>query len=131
MIAAPDDKALYPPQPPIATGLRGRCPRCGQGHLFQGFLSLAPRCSVCGFDYSFADAGDGPAVFVIMIVGFVVAGAALITEVAYSPPIWVHFALWGPLVLILCLGMLRPLKGVLIALQYHHKAEQGRFDTRA
>ena len=113
-----DDNALYAPQPPIATGLRNRCPRCGQGRLFQGFLRLAPRCSSCGLDYSFADAGDGPAVFVIMIVGFIVAGAALVTEIAYSPPIWVHFVLWGPLVLILCVGMLRPLKGVLVALQY-------------
>ena len=120
--------ARYAPQPPVATGLRGRCPRCGDGRLFEGFLTLAPRCSVCGLDYSFADAGDGPAVFVIMIVGFIVAGAALVTEIAVSPPIWVHFVLWAPLVLILCLATLRPLKGVLVALQYHHKAEQGRSD---
>ena len=122
------DTALYPPQQPIATGLRGRCPRCGQGRLFDGFLKLAPRCQACGLDYGFANSADGPAVFIIMIAGFVVAGAALVTEIAYSPPIWVHAVLWGPLVLILCLGLLRPLKGVLVAVQYVYKAEQGRID---
>ena len=125
-----EDTALYPPQQPIATGLRGRCPRCGQGRLFHGFLKLAPRCQACGLDYGFADSADGPAVFIIMIAGFVVAGAALVTEIAYSPPIWLHAVLWGPLVLILCLGLLRPLKGVLVAIQYVYKAEQGRIDRR-
>jgi uncharacterized protein (DUF983 family) len=124
-----EDRALYAPQSPIATGLRGRCPRCGEGRLFSGFLMLAPKCQACGLDFAFADSADGPAVFVILIVGFVIAGAALLVEVAYSPPIWLHFVLWVPLVLILCLGTLRPLKGVLIALQYHHKAEQGRIDS--
>jgi uncharacterized protein (DUF983 family) len=121
-----EDKALYAPQNPISAGMRGRCPRCGEGRLFSGFLTLNPRCAACGLDFSFADSADGPAVFVILIVGFIIAGAALLTEVAYSPPIWVHFVLWVPLVLILCLGTLRPLKGILIALQYHHKAEEGR-----
>jgi uncharacterized protein (DUF983 family) len=121
-----EDKALYAPQNPFQAGLRGRCPRCGEGRLFSGFLSLNPRCAACGLDFAFADSADGPAVFVILIVGFVIAGAALLTEVAFSPPIWLHFVLWVPLVLILCLGTLRPLKGVLIALQYHHKAEEGR-----
>ena len=65
----------------------------------------------------------------ILIVGFVVAGAALLVEVRFSPPIWVHVLVWGPLVLILCLGMLRPLKGVLVALQYHHRAAEGRIDS--
>lgn len=121
-----EDKALYAPQNPFSAGLRGRCPRCGEGRLFRGFLQLAPACSACGLDFRFADSADGPAVFIILIVGFVVAGAALLTEVAYSPPIWVHLVLWLPLVLILCLGLLRPLKGVLVALQYHHRAEEGR-----
>jgi uncharacterized protein (DUF983 family) len=94
--------------------------------MFDGFLRVAPHCAVCGLDLGFADSADGPAVFVILIVGFVVAGAALLTEIAYSPPIWLHFVLWMPLVLILCLGAIRPLKGLLIALQHHHKAEEGR-----
>ena len=113
---------------PGATGLRGRCPRCGEGRLFSGFLALAPRCEACGLDYAFADSADGPAVFVILIVGFAVAGAALVVEIAYSPPIWVHVALWGPLVLLLSLGLLRPLKGLAVALQYAHKAREGEID---
>ena len=123
-----EDRALHPPQEPIATGLRGRCPRCGEGRLFAGFLRLAPSCQACGLDSSFADSADGPAFFIMTAVGFVVAGAALLVEIAYSPTIWVHVILWGPLVLILCLGLLRPLKGVLVALQYAHRAEPGRID---
>jgi uncharacterized protein (DUF983 family) len=125
-----EDRALYAPQSPVSAGLRGRCPRCGEGALFTGFVTLAPRCSACGLDFAFADSADGPAVFVILIVGFIIAGAALLVEVAYSPPVWVHVVLWVPLVLILCLGMLRPLKGVLVALQYHHRAEEGRIHRR-
>ena len=94
--------------------------------MFHGFLTLAPRCEKCGLDYSFADAGDGPAVFVILISGFIVAGAALIVEMLYEPPYWVHALLWGPLILITTLGPLRAIKGLLIALQYHHEAGEGR-----
>jgi uncharacterized protein (DUF983 family) len=115
---------------PIAKGLAGRCPRCGEGRLFQGFLSLRPCCEHCGLDYSFADAGDGPAVFVILIGGFIVVFAALITEFLYQPPYWVHAALWLPLILFVTLAPLRPIKGLLIALQYHHKAEEGRLEFR-
>jgi uncharacterized protein (DUF983 family) len=111
---------------PILTGLAGRCPGCGKGHLFEGFLSLRPRCEACGLDYSFADAGDGPAVFVILFAGFVVVGLALMVEVLYQPPYWVHAALWLPLILVVTLAPLRMLKGLLIALQYHHKAAEGR-----
>ena len=118
----------YPPIPAISTGLVGRCPRCGSGRLFRGFLTLAPRCDHCGLDYSFADAGDGPAVFVTLIVGAIVVGLALILDVAYEPPIWVHMVISLPLAVILCLAVLRPLKGVLVALQYRNKAEQGRLE---
>jgi len=111
---------------PITTGMRARCPRCGQGKLFDGYLKPASRCASCGLDFSFADAGDGPAVFIILIAGFAVVAAALFTEVAYQPPYWVHAVLWLPLVLILTLGLLRPMKGVLINQQYHSDAEQGR-----
>jgi uncharacterized protein (DUF983 family) len=110
---------------PIARGLSGRCPRCGGGRLFNGFLTLASRCERCGLDYSFADSGDGPAVFVILISGFIVVGAALIVEVMYQPPYWVHALLWGPLILATTLLPLRPMKGLLIALQYYHKAAEG------
>jgi uncharacterized protein (DUF983 family) len=110
----------------LAAGLAGRCPACGRGKLFSGYLTLAPRCNVCGLDYSFAEAGDGPAVFVILITGFIVVGAALFVEMAYAPPYWLHALIWGPLAILLPLLLLRSFKGVLIALQYKHKAEEGR-----
>jgi uncharacterized protein (DUF983 family) len=116
---------------PISRGLRGRCPQCGEGHLFQGFLTLRPRCEHCGLDYSFADAGDGPAVFVILIGGFIVVFAAMVVEFLYQPPYWVHAALWLPAILLFTLGPLRPIKGLMIALQYHHKAQEGRLVPRS
>ena len=116
----------YPPLSPVTTGLAGRCPRCGNGKLFSAFLTVAPACDVCGLSYEFADAGDGPAFFVSMIAGAVIAGLALLVEVAYEPPIWVYVVIFLPLTLLLCIAPLRPLKGVLIAQQYRMKAEQGR-----
>jgi uncharacterized protein (DUF983 family) len=110
----------------IRRGLACKCPRCGQGPLFAGFLSLRPACSKCGLDNAFADAGDGPAVFIILIAGFIVVFAALIVEFKYRPPYWVHAMLWLPLIILTTLAPLRSMKGVLIALQYHHKAQEGR-----
>ncbi|MDI7861425.1 DUF983 domain-containing protein [Rhizobiaceae bacterium n13] len=123
-----NDSADYPPLDPIKTGLKGCCPRCGQSKLFDGLLKLKPRCASCGLDYAFADAGDGPAVFVILIIGFLVVGLALWAEVNYSPPVWLHILMWGPLTVILSLVLLRGLKGVLIALQYRHSAAEGKLD---
>ena len=113
---------------PIPTGLRGRCPRCGEGHLFKGFLSVRPSCEVCGLDYSRLDSADGPAFFVMSIVGIVVVGLALWLEIAYEPPIWVHALVAGSLSIGLSLLLVRPLKGLLIALQFSNKAEEGRFE---
>lgn len=113
---------------PYAAGLRARCPRCGEGKLFAGYLTVAPRCDRCGLDYSFADSGDGPAAFVILLAGFIVIGAALATEILWRPPYWLHAALWLPAIVILSLVLLRLTKGLLITLQYHHKAEEGRLD---
>lgn len=110
----------------LSSGLRGRCPACGKGRLFSGYLTLAPHCDHCGLDYRFAEAGDGPAVFVILVTGFIIVGAALIVEVAYKPPYWLHALVWGSLAVLLPLLLLRSFKGVLIALQYKHKAEEGR-----
>jgi uncharacterized protein (DUF983 family) len=114
----------------VSRGLRGRCPQCGEGHLFRGFLNLRPRCEKCSLDYDFADAGDGPAIFVILIGGFVVVFAALIVEVLYRPPFWLHAVLWVPLILLVTLWPLRAIKGLLIDLQYHHKAREGRMHVR-
>jgi uncharacterized protein (DUF983 family) len=112
----------------IVTGLLGRCPRCRRGKMFSGFLTPAPACKACGLNFGFADAGDGPAVFVMLFGGFLVVGAALWTEVVYEPPFWVYLVVFLPLTLIVCVGLLRPLKGLLIALQYRNKAEQGRHE---
>jgi uncharacterized protein (DUF983 family) len=121
--AGPIDRA-------ILRGLRGRCPRCGEGSLYRGFINLKPACQKCGLDFGFADAGDGPAVFAILIGGFIVVFAALMVEFTYQPSYWVHAALWLPLILLVTLGPLRPIKGVLIGLQYHHKAQEGRLEQR-
>jgi uncharacterized protein (DUF983 family) len=123
------DKAIWPPVDPIPTGLKGRCPRCGEGRLFDGFLTVGKNCTNCGLDYSYADAGDGPAVFVILIIGFIVVGLALWTEVNLNPPLWVHLVIWLPLTVILALTALRLIKGVLLTLQYARQAAEGRLDT--
>ena len=91
---------------------------------------MRPCCESCGLDYGFADAGDGPAIFVILLGGFVVVFAALITEVIYKPPFWLHAVLWLPLILLVTLWPLRAIKGLLIDLQYHHKAQEGQFGAR-
>jgi uncharacterized protein (DUF983 family) len=117
-----------PLQTSLAGGLAGRCPRCGKGALFDGFLTVADECNECGLDYGFVDSADGPAVFVMMAVGFIVTAAALIVEILYQPPYWVHAALWGPLAIVLPLLLLRPLKGLMIALQFRNDALQAEFD---
>ncbi len=122
------DKPYYPPVSPFSSGIRCRCPRCGRGKLFKGILDIKESCPSCHLDYSFADAGDGPAVFVILIVGFLVAAGSLVVEVAYQPPYWVHAVLWGPMILILPIVLLRPFKAILIAIQYHNQAQEGRLD---
>lgn len=113
---------------PLLSGLAGRCPNCGEGHLFDGFLKVAPTCEACGFDLRSADSGDGPAVFVILVGGFLVAFAALFTEIAYRPPIWVHLVIWMPMTVVVCLGLLRPFKGAMLAAQFMNKASQARRD---
>lgn len=114
----------------VRRGLACRCPRCGEGRMFAGFLTLRPACERCGLDYAFANSGDGPAVFVILLAGFVVVGSALAVEIAYQPPFWVHAALWVPLVVAVTVLPLRPMKALMIALQYHHKAAEGRLGLR-
>jgi uncharacterized protein (DUF983 family) len=111
-------------------GIACKCPRCGKGKLYAGFLDLRPRCEACGLDYAFIDSGDGPAVFIIMIAGAIVVAAALIVEVKYAPPLWVHAVLWLPLILATTLLPLRAMKSLLIALQFHHKAAEGRLIGR-
>jgi uncharacterized protein (DUF983 family) len=118
----------YPRLPPMQVGIRGRCPRCGQGHLFEGFLKLAPRCEVCGLDFGFADPADGPAFFVICFACIPSALMAVWIEIAFSPPYWVHLVTSLPFMLVTCIPPLRPLKGWLVASQFYYKAGEGRLD---
>ena len=92
--------------------------------MFKGFLTVHKVCAACGFDLAKADSGDGPAVFVILLGGFMVAFAALLTEFAFHPPAWVHLVIWLPTTVVVCLGLLRPFKGVLLAAQFMNRASQ-------
>jgi len=111
---------------PFVAGLGGKCPRCGEGALFETFLGLRPSCGVCGLDYSAADAGDGPAVFVIFFVGFVAVAAAFTLRFSWLAPLWLTLLVSVGLTIGLTLLLLRPFKATLIALQYRHKAAEGR-----
>ena len=110
----------------LAAGLKARCPRCGEGALFRRGLVVRDTCERCGLSFAFADSGDGPAVFGILILGFVVLGGALILEFKVGPPVVVHALVWGLLTPLVAFLLLRVLKATLIALQFKHKAEEGR-----
>ena len=116
----------YPDLSPVSTGLAGKCPRCGRGKLFDGYLSVAKACRSCGLSFEFADGGDGAAWFVLTFVSIVGVGAILGVEVAYQPPFWVHVLIAIPLLVILPLILLRPVKGVLLNQQWKTDAREGR-----
>jgi uncharacterized protein (DUF983 family) len=111
----------------LSAGLRCRCPRCGEGKLFKGFLTVAKRCDRCGLDFSFADPADGPAFFVMTAIGIIVIAVWAWSAVVFRPPLWVQFATVFPPLILGCLAALRPVKAWLVAEQYIHKAEEGRF----
>ena len=114
------DPRRYAPVSPLRAALCCRCPRCGEGRLFEGLLTVRAACPDCGLDFSAEDAGDGPQVFVIFLLGMIVVGLAALVEIKFAPPLWVHLALWTPLILAGAILLLRPLKAGLIALQYRH-----------
>lgn len=114
------------PPPPIRAGLTGRCPRCDAHTLFDGWTRFAPRCDVCGLDFSIFNVGDGPAAFLTLIIGGLVATLAIAVELIFSPPYWVHILLWPVVALVLILSGLRAGKGVLLALEYRNAAREGR-----
>jgi len=114
------DARRFAPVSVFRAALACRCPRCGEGRLFTGLLTVRPACPACGLDFSAQDAGDGPAVFVIFFLGLIVVGLAAVVELKFAPPIWVHLLLWAPLIVAGAILMLRPLKAGLIALQYRH-----------
>lgn len=119
----------FPPQSPFSTGLRCRCPRCGVGRLFDGYLTIADTCEYCDLNLKASDSGDGPAIFVIFIIGPIVTALALWVEATFEPPIWLHALLWIPTILGGSMLLLRPFKAVLVALQYRHKAGASGTDT--
>lgn len=121
-----DDKCAPSKVPPYLAALRAACPRCGQGNLFDGFLTLKAACPNCGLSYKSFDAADGPAVFIIFVVGFAVVGGAAVLEVSFQPPMWLHMVIWLPMSVALSLALLRPFKSLFISLQYRYDAGETR-----
>jgi len=106
----------------LGLGLRGRCPNCGRGSLFKGLLDISDQCEVCGLSFGGHDAGDAPAVGGIFILGFIIVGLAWGFEYYFSPPLWLHAVIWIPLTLAGTVALLRPLKGMTVAMQYKFRA---------
>jgi uncharacterized protein (DUF983 family) len=120
-----DEKAA-PTTPLVRAAFFARCPRCETAPLFDGWIRFAPRCRGCGLDYSAFNVGDGPAAFLILIVGGLVTALALMLQLRASPPFWVHILLWVPLTTALILFCLRISKAALFILEYRNKAREGR-----
>lgn len=123
-----DDTREFTPPTPIKVGLLNRCPRCANGPLFVGLLEPAKECSECSLDYGFIDSGDGPAVFVILIIGFLITGMAMLLQSVANPPIWVHMLIWIPVLTAASIWSLRLAKGIMIALQYQTSAREGALE---
>lgn len=120
------DSASAAPTPLVKAALAARCPRCGTGPLFDGWVGFAPRCRACGLDLAAFNVGDGPAAFLILIVGGLVTALALFLQVAASPPFWVHVLLWVPFTTVLVILCLRASKAALLILEYRNQAREGR-----
>jgi uncharacterized protein (DUF983 family) len=113
-------------------GFRCRCPNCGQGKLFRAYLKVVDRCAACGTELFHQRADDAPPYFVILITGHIVVPIALMVETEFSPPLWLHALLWGPLTVAMALGLLQPVKGAIVGWQWatymhgfdpHHRDE--------
>jgi uncharacterized protein (DUF983 family) len=111
---------------PLNSGLRGLCPRCGAKTLFSGGVRFVDRCAACGLDIAAFNVGDGPAAFLTLVIGAIVAAAAIILDLSVSPPWWVHVLIWPIVTLGLIVGSLRVAKGWLLALEYRNAAREGR-----
>lgn len=114
---------------PVSAGLRCRCPQCGEGDLFLGYLTIKPNCAACEADFQRMEAGDGPAFFVVVIVGILVVPLALGTQVALEPPIWLQALIWLPVSIALCMWFLRPFKALMFAMQWKHHAREAEFEV--
>ena len=115
----------YPQLSPLSTGIAAKCPRCGRGQLFDGYLQVADSCKSCGLSYAFADAGDGATWFVMLFVCVVGVGTIVGVEIAYSPSFWVHVMLAIPILILAPIILLRPVKGFLLCQQWITKAREG------
>jgi uncharacterized protein (DUF983 family) len=111
---------------PLTVAVRGLCPRCSARALYRGVAAFAPKCRACGLDFGGFNVGDGPAAFLILVIGALVTGLAVALELSAEPPFWVHVLLWLPLTAVLVIGSLRIAKGLLLALEYRHRAREGR-----
>ena len=116
---------------PLASAFRGLCPRWGAPGLFAGAVGFAPCCRACGLDYAAFNVGDGPAAFLIMVVGGLIVALAIVTQLSLHPPFWVHILLWLPITIAAVMGALRIAKGLLLGLEYRNAAREGRIDRRA
>ena len=108
----------------LAAALRCRCPRCGEGALFTGVLTLRPACPICGLDLTEADTGDGAAVFIILLLGALMVGLAFWVEFRFNPPLWVHAVLWPALTIPLAIALMRPIKAALVYQQYRNRRSE-------
>jgi uncharacterized protein (DUF983 family) len=121
-----------PRMPAIVRGLLGRCPHCGEGRMFRAFLKVSDRCEACGEELHHHRADDFPAYVVIFIVGHALVPAVLYVETHFAPSYWTHLALWLPTTLALAIGLLQPVKGAIVALQWSmgmHGFEHARKNT--
>lgn len=125
MTGVPDASSGAPPSS-VQVGLTGCCPRCGKASIFRGLIAFVPRCQACHLDMSQFNVGDGAASFLILVVGAIVTGLAMWLELSRSPPWYVHVLLWLPLTIALSLGLMRLVKGLLLALEFRHGAREGR-----
>jgi uncharacterized protein (DUF983 family) len=116
---------MLPDRELVRLGWMCKCPRCKEGDLYKPGLTvnLRDKCAVCGLDLSKNDSADGPAVFLIFILGFALVPLALLMDAWFSPPAWVHIIVWTPIALGVTLGTLRPIKAYIIALQFRHRPE--------
>lgn len=118
----------HPAAPLLVSGLMGRCPRCGQGQLFNGYIRIAPACTVCGLSFAGHDTGDGPAFFIMLPLSILTAVLALLLEVFATPPLWVHFTIWPLFIAVIAGVSLRPVKATMVALQYRFRDVEREID---
>ena len=112
--------------PPVQTGLSGRCPECGEGRLFKSFLKFENKCAACDADFSNEDAGDGPAVFVIFLVGIFIVPLGLAFHMRLNPPMFVTMIIWCPIIILVSLWLLRLMRGVMFNIAWQRKAREVR-----